>query len=473
MNIYIETFGCQMNVEDSGRISRMLESGGHLLVSNPEEAECLLLNTCSIRDSAVQRALGRLGQWNKFKLSGIARYIGVCGCLAQHDGSSIVERMNHVDFAIGTSSYGDLVRVLESLESGEKNLVALDDFSDESTLWKMSIGNNLLPAHKNINPYPQFLSIMRGCNNRCTYCIVPYVRGPEIYRKPEDVLAEVKILVDNGYKEVTLVGQNVNSYKYNDFSFAGLIAKACETPGLLRLRFMTLHPKDVSTELIKVVNENPVACRHFHLPIQSGSDNVLRMMGRGYTRKRYLDLLAEIREKTNCDDSPEGVTITSDLMVGFPGETEDDYNDTLEMMDLADWDGIFAFKYSKRTGTPAATWENQVPDEVKTRRLSRVIEKQHQICNERNVRLIGKTLEVMVESVKPETVKSGDCESDEVDSGIRWPDDPGIIYQGRTEGNRYVFVKGEKSVESDIIGSHKKVKIGKATSYTLFGTEES
>lgn len=384
---YLRTFGCQMNDHDSERIAGLLEQQGLVRVSRPEEAQVIVFNTCSIREKADRRLAAHLQAASRLKAVNPTRLVVVAGCLAQSRRELLLEDFPFVDVLVGPQSLHELPALLERrVQEGR----AVGAFQEFTTRWSAE-----LPRARVEGP-SAWVQITAGCTNFCSYCIVPYVRGPEASRPLEDILAEVSDLVEQGVREVVFLGQNVNAYgKEPSFrgraSFADLLREACRISGLKRIRFMTSHPKDVSEELIGVMAEPNQVCEHLHLPAQSGSDAVLTAMRRGYNRASYIELVRRVRETV------PGVAITTDLIVGFPGETEEDFAQTLSLVEECEFDGAFTFIYSPRPHTAAAKLPNRVSREVAQQRMQRLVELVQRTARRRNEALLGKVVEVMVE----------------------------------------------------------------------------
>ena len=383
--LFIETYGCQMNVADSEVVASIMKMDGYSMTENIEEADAIFVNTCSVRDNAEQKIYGRLQYFQSLKRKKKSLIVGVLGCMAERVKEDLIH-VHHADLVVGPDSYLDLPNLVGAVEHGEKAINV--ELSTQET-YKDVIPLKLPGVH-----ISGFVSIMRGCNNFCTYCIVPYVRGRERSRSIENIVDEVRQAVAKGYKEFTLLGQNVNSYG-KDFGvkdqFAKLLRRVNEIPGVERIRYMTSHPRDMHEDVIKAVAECEHICENFHIPFQSGSNKILKAMNRGYTREKYLELVAMIRRYV-----PEAA-ITTDIIVGFPGETEADFNDTLNLVKEVGFDAAFTFIYSKRSGTPAAAMEEQVPLEIKKARLNLLMEAQNISSLQRNEALVGKTLEVLAE----------------------------------------------------------------------------
>ena len=379
--LYIETYGCQMNFADSEVVASIL-SDEYLLCQTAQEADVILLNTCSIRENAEQRVLKRLEELRALRKKGKSLKIGLIGCMASRYQDNWVES-HLVDFIAGPDSYRFLPEILSDAEAPQIRT----ELSTNETY------SGIIPMRYQTNGISAFVSIMRGCNNFCTYCVVPYTRGRERSRNPEDILQEIRTLSEKGYKEVTLLGQNVNSYLWGgSYGFPQLMADVAKTDRKMRVRFTTSHPKDLSDELLETMAAQPNICKNIHLPAQSGSTEVLKRMNRKYTREDYLERIGSIRRIL-----PEA-TISTDLISGFCGETQQDHEATLSLMREARFDYAFMFKYSERSGTYAAKHlEDDVPDEVKTARLEEVIALQRELSYESHRRDIGKTFEVLAE----------------------------------------------------------------------------
>lgn len=388
--LYIETYGCQMNVADSEVVASIMETIGYEQIADASEADAVLLNTCSIRDNAEQKIHARLAELNARRRArdGKRFTIGVIGCMAERAKTDLIENCG-VDLVAGPDAYLDLPNLMASVEAGHKAINV--DLSTTETY------RDVIPTRLGSNGVGGFVSIMRGCNNFCSYCIVPYTRGRERSRELQSILNEVDDLRRRGFKEVTLLGQNVNSYRFVDADgmvtdFPRLLATVAEFAPEMRVRFTTSHPKDMSDGTIDVIAAHPNICRHIHLPVQSGSNAVLKAMNRKYTREWYMGRIEAIRSRI-----PE-CGISTDLFTGFHGETEEDFQLTLELMREARFDSAFMFKYSERPGTLAArTMPDNVPDEVKTERLNRMIALQNELSAASNLSDVGKTFEVLVE----------------------------------------------------------------------------
>ena len=407
----IITYGCQMNVADSQRMSARLETLGYVPTDELADADLILINTCSVRDSAEEKILGKIGELKQYKRRKPSLIIGVTGCMAQKDGDALIKRAPHVDFVLGTGRQTELIKIVRLLESFHRHIVDVEGVSDP-------IVEELYTPR---GSHSTFIPIMYGCNNFCTYCIVPHVRGRERSRRPEDIIREVRSAVDNGTVEVTLLGQNVNSYAHG---FPQLLRSICKIEGLKRLRFMTSHPKDLLDELIEVMSTEEKLCEHLHLPVQHGSDRLLKRMNRGYSTDRYRQLVEKLRSAV------PNIALTTDLIVGFPGETEEDIDRLLEFVSEIRFDAAFTFIYSKRSGTPAATFEDQIDDRLKHERLERLMAVQNKISREINDRLRGSTVEILVE---------GASKNDEK------------IFSGRTRTNKPVLFEHGDERSGDLI----------------------
>ena len=424
----ILTYGCQMNVADSERMAGLLKKIGYSLTDDLDAADLILINTCCVRSTAEDKVFGQIGRFKTLKKQNPSLILGVAGCMAQKEGENLIKRAPHVDFVLGTGQSSEIANVVQSLELERKHFVDVSNVSGK-------IPDEMVFPLRG-GKVSTFVPIMYGCNNFCTYCIVPYVRGRERSRKPEEIFAEVKQAVAEGFKDITLLGQNVNSYA-GELNFAELLT-ACDKLGVERLRFMTSHPKDLSDELIFAIAGGKNICEHIHLPVQYGSDKILKRMNRVYTVEKYLRLVEKIRAEI------PNISLTTDLIVGFPGETDEDFAETLDFLREVKFDAAFTFIYSKRSGTPAATFENQIPDEIKHKRLKLLMDVQNQISLEKNSALVGKNVEVLVE---------GASKTDEK------------IFMGRTRSNKLIlFAHGDEKP-----GELVNVKITQAQTWLLKG----
>ncbi len=379
---YLETFGCQMNVHDSEKVIGTLLREGYRQVPTVEEAGLILYNTCSIRDKAEQKVFHRLADYRKLQEQG--KKFGVLGCVAQQEGEKIFERAPHVAMVCGSSSYRNLPQMLVQIEAGNRS-TGLDDRQTDHCFETEYTART--------NPHRGYITIIEGCDKFCAYCVVPFTRGKERSRTSASVLAEARQLAELGYTEIQLLGQNVNSYRDPDGkkSFAELLAAVGEVQGIERVRFTTSHPRDFGRDIVEAINTSPALCDHVHLPVQSGSTRVLQAMQRLYTREEYLERIAWIHS------SKREISITTDLIVGFPGESEREFEETLTLLDEVGYDSAFTFKYSPRPNTPAVGLDDAIPEGEKTRRLAVLNDKQKQIQTHRNKRHLGQTIRVMVE----------------------------------------------------------------------------
>ena len=426
---YVLTFGCQQNEADSERIAGMAQSMGYKLTGSAEESDLIVINTCAVRDHAEKKALSIIGQFKHVKNARPGVLIGVCGCMTaqQHRIDELKNSYPYVDFTLEPALLHRLPEAVFRALSGEKR-----------TFWVGGEEKIIedVPVRRE-SSYKAWVSIMYGCNNFCSYCIVPHVRGRERSRDSSQIYREVRALVESGYKDITLLGQNVNSYK-SDCDFSALLKKLCSIDGDFKLHFMTSHPKDVPDSLISTIAENEKIARHFHLPLQSGSDRILAAMNRRYTTRHYMSILEKLRALL-----PD-IVVTTDIIVGFPGETEEDFEGTLDIIRRARFDMIFSFIYSKRKSTPAERMENQIPPAVKSERYERLTALQNSISKEKNRQLLDKTVKVLVE---------GESKNN--------PD----VYTGRTEGGKIVHFKAE----SILPGSYAYIKINRAEAFALYG----
>lgn len=433
--IYIQTFGCQMNVYDSEKLKAILLNKGYSLTERPEKADVIVLNTCCVREHAETRALGRLAQLSQYKQKNPEVVLAMVGCVAQRLGERLFEKAPYLDLVLGTSQIFNLPEYLEN-----KRKLANVSLTDSHPIF-----TDVLPKRK--NRYTSFVAISRGCDNFCSYCIVPYVRGPERHRKLEDILREVQLLTESGCQEVMLVGQNVNSYKDENYDFPDLLQGVNDQTDIKRIRFMTSHPKDLSLKLIEKMAELSKMCEHLHLPLQSGSSKILKKMNRGYTSEDYLDIIKNAKLKI------KNLSVTTDLIVGFPSERQDDFEKTLEMVKEIEFDSAFMFRYSKREGTEAAKFEDDVPEKEKIRRLKVLIELQKQISLNKNKKLIGKKEELLIDGRSKRDKKS---------------------WKGKSKGNKTVIIRDgpDDFLQRNLLGKIVSVKIFDCDSWTLFGEFE-
>ena len=415
----VTTFGCQMNARDSEKLRGILNKAGFQDTENEDDADIVIYNTCTVRDNANQHVFGRLGHLNGVKRNKKDMIIGLCGCMMQepHIVEKVKKSYPFVDLIFGTHNLYAFPELLLKVLTDRKRVIDVRDRTE------------VFPEHLPVvrkYPFKSGVNIMYGCNNFCTYCIVPYVRGREVSRTPEEILAEVKRLADDGVIEVMLLGQNVNSYGKtleHPMSFAELLLRVCEVPGIERVRFMTSHPKDLSDELIEAMAKNKKICPHLHLPVQAGSSRLLKRMNRHYDREHYMELVRKLRERM-----PD-ISLTTDIIVGFPGETEEDFEETLSLVREVGYDSAFTFIYSKRTGTPAASYPDQVPDKVAHERLTKLLAEVKERAEERCARFTGQTMDVLVEELNRE---------------------PGLV-TGRTPHNIVVHLPGDETMIGKII----------------------
>ncbi len=436
-NAYILTFGCQQNEADSEKLAGMCRDMGYGIIGKPDNADLILVNTCAIREHAEKRALSFIGQFKHIKQKNPKLLIGVCGCMVvqEHRREEIKHSYPYVDFIFGASSIHRLPSLIFQKMSREKRIYCPDE-SEYLVAEGLRIDRS--------STYRAWVSIMYGCNNFCTYCIVPYVRGRERSRDPKEIISEVRGLVENGYRDITLLGQNVNSYgkdAQGGMDFADLLCELDKIEGDYVLRFMTSHPKDASRKLIDVMASSKHIAHQFHLPMQSGSNEVLLRMNRRYDREKYSSILGYMREKM-----PD-IVVSSDIIVGFPGESEQDFEDTLSALREFEFDMIFSFIYSPRKGTPAAEMECQIPDETKSVRFDRLLSVQNEISFRKNSALIGSVHRVLCDGES----KKGNG-----------------VYSGRDEGNKIVLFDGEPCD----IGNFLNIKITNTDTFSLYGEKE-
>jgi tRNA-2-methylthio-N6-dimethylallyladenosine synthase len=380
---YIETFGCQMNVHDSEKVIGTLQQQGYSQVETPDDAGLVLYNTCSIRDKAEQKVFNRLQNFKK--AAGKDKIFGVLGCVAQQEGEKIFDRAPHVSLVCGSASYPKFGEMLVQLEAGNRHVTGLSLDTEETFD---------TPFTSRDNPHRAYITIIEGCDKSCAYCVVPFTRGPERSRTSESVMAEASRLAGQGYSEIQLLGQNVNSYRDPSpaaWDFATLLARIADVPGIKRVRYTTSHPRDFVKAIVDAMDANPVLCDHVHLPVQSGSTRMLAAMDRLYTRDDYMRRIDWLK------NAKRPYSITTDIIVGFPGETDQDFQDTLDLLDEVQYDSLFSFKYSPRPNTAALQMTDRVAEEEKQRRLIVLQEKQRAIQIRRNAEMIGQTREVLVE----------------------------------------------------------------------------
>jgi len=423
--IYIETYGCQMNVSDSELMLGVLGRDGYVRTDDPALADVLLVNTCAVRDHAEQKVLSRLGELKVYKRRDTV--LGVVGCMAQRLGLRLLERVPQVDLVIGPDGYGGLPELIARARAGERaaqvEFKSWEHYEDVPPLRDRAVS--------------AFVTVQRGCDYRCTFCIVPMTRGPERSRKLADVVREVEGLAAGGTTEVTLLGQTVNSYTDGEHDFADLVRAVGAVAGLRRLRFTSPYPTDFTERVLTALAETPPVCEHVHLPVQSGSSRVLKRMLRRYDRARYLDVVAALRRAL------PGIALTTDIIVGFPGETEQDFQETVSLVEQVGYDDAFTFKYSPREGTPATRLKDAVPDDVAGERLERLIALVRGLARRKNVGLVGTTHEVLVEGRAKR----------------------GALLQGRTRTNKVALFAGH----DDWIGSYRELRLTGTTGSTFTG----
>jgi len=429
MNIYIETYGCQMNVADSELVASILENKKFSIVEDISVADIIIFNTCSVRQHAEDRVLGRINNEMSRKRNNRSIKIGVIGCMAQRLEAKLNEVNSTIDFVVGVDQYKELPNIINALYN-EPDFICNTDV-DDTEIYK-----DIYPIHT--GKLNAFVTIMRGCNNFCSYCIVPYTRGRERSRPTEDIINEITRIGEKGFNDVTLLGQNVNSYNYENINFAELLRQINRIKSINRIRFVTSHPKDLSDEVIQVMAESEKVCEHLHLAMQSGDDEILTKMNRGYTSQHFLDITNKLRKVM-----PE-IAITTDIIAGFPGETEEQFNRTYELMKKIEFDYAFTFKYSPRTGTEAAKFEDQIPEDVRLERLQKLIELQQDITTLKYKEQIGKIKEIYVEQVSKKSKHE---------------------MAGKSRDFKITVFPGDKS----LIGKFVKVKITDAVGWTLKG----
>ncbi|MEK6567077.1 MAG: tRNA (N6-isopentenyl adenosine(37)-C2)-methylthiotransferase MiaB [Bacteroidota bacterium] len=430
--IYLETYGCQMNVADSEVVLSVMNQAGFQRTDDMSQADVVLVNTCAVRDHAEERIYGRLGAFHAHKKAHPGVVIGVLGCMAARLRKNLMESESFVDLVVGPDEYRRLPQLVDNAFSGEKGIAV--------RLSRVENYDDIVPLRT--DGISAWVSVMRGCDKFCTFCVVPFTRGRERSRSLAGVVREVEHLAQRGFKEVTLLGQNVNSYRDGDHDFADLLAAVAQVDQEMRVRFMTSHPQDMSDKLIAIIAGRSNVCKYVHLPVQSGSDRILQLMNRTYSSDHYLSLLERIKR-----DIP-GVSLSTDIIAGFPTETEEDHRMTLDLIRTAKYDGAYTFKYSPRENTKAWHMGDDVPEEIKTRRLNEVIEIQRAISYKRNQEMIGQNVQVLVEDVSRKSAAD---------------------LCGRTDTNKMVvFPRNGSSV-----GSYIQVAIYRANSATLFGSEIS
>ena len=447
-NVYIKTIGCQMNVYDSGQMARVLKLKNYEPVDSFSNADLIIVNTCAIREKAVQKVYSFLGRLSALKKKKPGLKVVVAGCVAQQQGAKLIKRFPQVDIVLGTHAINQLPDLLRMIEDDPSPIVRIA-FSEK-------IHETILPvvALTQKRKVSDFVTIMRGCDNYCTYCVVPYVRGREISRKPESIINEIRMLIQSGVKEITLLGQNVNSYGVKEglTSFPVLLEMVNDIDGLERIRFVTSHPKDLSDQLIESFGKFNKICNHIHLPVQSGSNHILKKMNRKYSREAYLEKIKKLRVI-----SPD-IAITTDFIVGFPGETEQDFNDTIGLMETVQYDSVFAFEYSDRPEAPASRFSDKIDSQDKHHRLQRLFKLQKEITRKKHHSLIGRTFSVLIEGGSKNQLKKISASAT-------------VELSGRTFENRIVNFDGpDWGIDIDSLkGQTVDVEIVKAFSNSLFG----
>ncbi|MBZ5662128.1 MAG: tRNA (N6-isopentenyl adenosine(37)-C2)-methylthiotransferase MiaB [Acidobacteriia bacterium] len=427
---YIETFGCQMNDHDSEKVAGVLLGRGYRQMESVDAAKLVLYNTCSIREKAAQKVFSRLGTFRKHPDHN--KIIGVLGCVAQQEGEEIFERAPWVSLVCGSASYSKLPELIAQIEGGNRRVMGLDKDTDETFETEIT---------RRDNPFRAYLTIIEGCDKSCSYCVVPFTRGPERNRASDSILQEVRKLADAGYSEIQLLGQTVNSYQDSSpkrMSFAELLVAVAGVKGIRRVRFTTSHPRDFGQDIVDALDAVPELCDHVHLPVQSGSTRILREMRRTYTREEYLEKIAMIR------GARRAISLTSDIIVGFPGETEEDLADTISLLDAAQYDGVYAFQYSPRPNTDAQHMADAISEEEKGRRLALVQDHQREIQIRRNDALIGESFEVLADGASR---KAG-----------QW--------SGRSSSNR---ILNFSSPQPDLLGQYVQVRVTRAAPNSLVG----
>ncbi len=429
MKFYIETYGCQMNISDSELVTTLLKENGYKKANSLDDADIIIFNTCSVRQHAEQRVMGRIANEMARKTKNPNIKIGVIGCMAQRLGSELHKQNKKIDFVVGVDQYKSLPEIIEET-------FVKPEFKENTIINSREIYKDIYPERE--GKLNAFVTIMRGCNNFCTYCIVPYTRGRERSRPVEDILNEVYQAGLNGFKDITLLGQNVNSYTYNGVNFAELLRRVNKIDSIKRIRFVTSHPKDLSDEVIQVMAESDKICEHLHLAMQSGDNEILKRMNRGYTAEHFYDIVKKLR-----DAMPE-IAITTDIIAGFPGETEEQFLKTYKLMEKIRFDYAFTYKYSPREGTIAAGYKDQIDEKIRLERLQRLIKLQEKITLEKYRENIGKIKEIYVEKISKK-------DKNEV--------------AGKSRDFKITVFKGDKT----LIGKFVKVKITDATGWTLKG----
>ncbi|OGR20903.1 MAG: tRNA (N6-isopentenyl adenosine(37)-C2)-methylthiotransferase MiaB [Desulfobacula sp. RIFOXYA12_FULL_46_16] len=443
---FIYTIGCQMNVYDSEKLASILSSCGFKKTDDMDKADVVVCNTCSIRHKAEEKAYSFLGRFSRIKKKRPHLIMVMAGCVAQQEGEKAFERVPHLDLVLGTRAFSRFSGHIQAIQSGSSRIT---DIEDSPMIFES------LPdaACFEENKVSRFVTIMQGCENFCTYCVVPYVRGKERSRKSDHIIEEITLLAASGVKEVTLLGQNVNSYgkKEGEISFSELLKKINQIDGIHRIRFATSHPKDLSMDLMLAIRDFEKVCNHLHLPVQSGSDAVLKKMNRGYTRQQYLDKIYELKKQ--CPD----ISLSTDIIVGFPSETLEDFEETLDLIRVVEFDSIFAFAYSNRSSAPASKFSDQLDEKEKLDRLNLLLQLQETFTEKKNMAQIGKILEILVEG-----------KSSKKHDGFEQFEKNMEQMTGRSESNKIVHFPSSRFK----IGDMARIRIEKAYPHSLWGHPE-
>ncbi|RLC22902.1 MAG: tRNA (N6-isopentenyl adenosine(37)-C2)-methylthiotransferase MiaB [Deltaproteobacteria bacterium] len=443
---YIHTIGCQMNVYDSEKLAAILNDYGYEKTDDLDKADIVVCNTCSIRHKAEEKAFSFLGRFARIKKQKPHLITVMAGCVAQQEGKKAFKRVPHLNIVLGTQAFSRFGQLIETVQSGKERVV---DIAGSQKIYE-ALPDTSAAFGCDENKISRFVTIMQGCENFCTYCVVPYVRGKERSRKPESIVEEINCLAKSGVKEITLLGQNVNSYgqKEGGISFPQLLSKINDINGIHRIRFATSHPKDLSMDLIYAIRDLEKVCNHLHLPVQSGSNKVLKKMNRGYTREKYINRISDL--KKHCPQ----IALSTDIIVGFPSESKDDFNDTMNLLHEIEFDSIFAFAYSDRSSAPAAKFSDQIDERQKRDRLNALLQLQERVTQKKNNELIGSIIKVLVEG---KSIKKRD--------GFEQNSKNMKQMAGRSESNKIVHFPSEH----DTIGDMIKIKIEDAYPHSLWG----
>ena len=443
---YIHTIGCQMNVYDSEKLAAILNDYGYEKTDDLDKADIVVCNTCSIRHKAEEKAFSFLGRFARIKKQKPHLITVMAGCVAQQEGKKAFKRVPHLNIVLGTQAFSRFGQLIETVQSGKERVV---DIAGSQKIYE-ALPDTSAAFGCDENKISRFVTIMQGCENFCTYCVVPYVRGKERSRKPESIVEEINCLAESGVKEITLLGQNVNSYgqKEGGISFPQLLSKINDINGIHRIRFATSHPKDLSMDLIYAIRDLEKVCNHLHLPVQSGSNKVLKKMNRGYTREKYINRISDL--KKHCPQ----IALSTDIIVGFPSESKDDFNDTMNLLHEIEFDSIFAFAYSDRSSAPAAKFSDQIDERQKRDRLNALLQLQERVTQKKNNELIGSIIKVLVEG---KSIKKRD--------GFEQNSKNMKQMAGRSESNKIVHFPSEH----DTIGDMIKIKIEDAYPHSLWG----